>query len=190
MPRWVKWKSKQSFDGETETSLPAQNIDIPFSFTAGFATSWVNTLLTADIRFTDWTQIKYGNPTRPIRYDSGSRTEFAYRQTLDLHVGFEYLLDNYIGPGLRIRGGFAYEPVPYNIMIHTYDPYDSENDIWSSADFTSEKISWSLGCGVLIQDSMTIDLAYAVSSFTQEIDLLTEEHSNKKLLFSMAFRAE
>jgi len=191
LPRWIKWKSQQSDGSGFETSIPSQKIDIPFSFTTGIASTWSSWLLTADLRFTDWTQIEYGNPPRPIRFSNeDTGTDFAYRQTLDLHLGFEYLLDRYVGTGLRLRGGFAYEPVPYDILLHTYDPYSSDDDLWQTADYTTEKTTWSLGLGLLIQSSMTIDLAYATSSYTREIAVLSEDHSENKLLVSMAFRAE
>lgn len=192
LPRWVEWDLYQA---EAE-DLPSEHYgteEITYPFSAGFGAAHTidRLLLVADVRFTDWTQIDFYGP---YRYSDNEGTHDLYRRTVDLHFGAEYLLDM-PGFGLRLRAGFAQEPVPYAAVktgIDTYEDEDPYNDefLYSEASFSPDRRYWTAGVGLLIEESLTVDLAYAAGAFTREGDRIGDEQKDRRLVLTAAFRMD
>lgn len=192
LPRWVEWELYQA-EAEDLPSEHIQTEEITYPFSAGFGVAHTagRLLLVGDARFTDWTQIDYAGP---YRYADDEGTHDVYRRTVDLHLGVEYLLD-LPGVGLRLRAGFAQEPVPYAVVrtaINTNDPEDLYDDefLYSEADFDPDRRYWTAGLGLLIEESLTVDIAYAAGSFTREGDQLGDDQEDRRLLLTAAFRMD
>lgn len=187
LPRWVHMHPTQITEDGWIYQLPSEDLTYPFSAAMGVAFSLRNLLLAADARFTDWAQIDYEGP---YRYTDTSGTHDVYRRTWNLNLGAEYLLD-LAGAGLRLRAGFAYEPVPYQILLQEFIQGDDPSDdrfIYTEADFDPHRHYFSFGAGMLIQESTTIDAAFTIGSHKREITDLGEDHDERRLLLTAAFR--
>lgn len=106
--------------------------------TGGFSHIFGDFLVSADLEFTDWTQMEF----RPVRdyLDLNQQIKDRFEPTVNLRVGFEYEISQL---GLRLRGGFAHIPSPYK-----GDP----------ASYNKKLIT--AGLGYIISDVVAIDLGY------------------------------
>ncbi len=98
----VVMRTQDVFDnGDVEQygeSLYFQNeISTPWEFGFGMAWSVPTFLLAADLRYADWSQIKFNNESLE-----------GYEETLSLSVGGEYVLPRV---GAKIRAGYSSEPL-------------------------------------------------------------------------------
>ncbi|MCK4303197.1 MAG: hypothetical protein KAY24_03070 [Candidatus Eisenbacteria sp.] len=188
LPRWIHWDpTESSKDGVIRYAK--EDLTYPFSAAVGTAVAFGNLLLAGDARYTDWTLIDYKGP---MRYLDASGMHDAYRRTWDLHLGAEYLLD-VGGAGLRLRAGYAYEPVPCRVLLQDVilaeDPADDQ-PVYARANFGAQLGHVTLGAGILLQQSVTLDLAYSTGSFGRAVWGLSEEHDERRLLLTAAFRLE
>jgi long-subunit fatty acid transport protein len=199
LPRWI-WIKGSVTDAVSDDSW---NIDermtLPFRVGAGVAATLRELLLTADARFTDWSQIDY---LGPLRYDDGERRRLAYAPTWDLHLGAEYLLDLAKSVGVRVRGGAAWEPVPYRVLLTDIETAPGGEGtlivtpVYREARFDPDRFTVTAGLGLLLQSSLTVDIAYAIGSYTRAADglagasSLAEDESEQRLTLSAAFRLE
>ncbi|MCK4412125.1 MAG: hypothetical protein KAY32_01140 [Candidatus Eisenbacteria sp.] len=190
LPQWITLDGTVLDAPFDETYVIDEEMTLPFSVGIGVsAAALPRLLLAADARFTDWTQIDYDGP---MRYYEGDRRQLAYERVWDLHLGAEYLLDVAELPGLRLRAGFAYAPVAYRILLEdlTSDNQGYAAPVYQPADFDPDRYTVSVGLGVLIEQSMTIDVAYAHSEFAREGLNLAEDLSEQRILLSASFRLE
>lgn len=191
LPRWVSWQG-EIYDALGDETYPVdEKITLPFSVGLGAAAPWKSLLLAADARFTDWTQIDYYGPLRYTDPQSGMR-RFAYERTWDLHLGAEYLLDFVGSAGVRIRAGWAYEPLPYRVLLEELED-TTEGEVlpvYRPADFDPQRMTWSVGLGVLAGESLTIDAAFTSGSYERTGLLLSEKESERRVLVSAAFRLD
>jgi long-chain fatty acid transport protein len=139
------------------------HIDLPFSFGAGIALTPRNFVLAADVRYTDWTQIRYSGPVR-VEYmeatqsgDSVLVRQDAYRGATEFHVGAEYMLPFY---PLRLRAGFYTEPVAYNLVLT-----DVFGGVYRVADFNPDRRFFTFGVGALLEDVLTVDVAFVTGKY-------------------------
>ncbi len=186
LPRWIKMESDLT-DVYGETSFSDEEVTLPFSVGAGLAATMDRFLVTGDLRFTDWTQIDYEGPLRYADAGSGRR-ELAYRRTLDLHLGGEYLVDIARGGGLRLRAGIAREPDPYDVLFT--DITEAGNPVYFAADHDPDRVYFTGGLGILFQESLAIDAAYTTGSFTREGGQVSEEVDERRLLLTAGFRLD
>lgn len=185
LPRWLH--NEAEFDDGT---VAEEDMTLPFSVGAGLATNLKKLLLTADVRMTDWTQIDYEGP---LRYtDQNGNRQQAYRRTWDLHVGAEYLLDLSADLPLRLRAGFALEPVPYKVVFEDIEigAGDRAVPVYSKGTFDPDRRYFTFGAGTLLAQSMTLDIAYATGTFTREGDTLTEQEDERRVLVTAGFRLQ
>ncbi len=185
LPRWINMETEQT-DAEGEPLFAEEEMTLPFSFGGGLAAFWRRLMVTADVRFTDWTQIDYEGPMRYLAQDG--RRELAYRRTVELHVGAEYLLDIQPGAGLRLRGGFAYEPVPYDVVFT--DISAAAEPVYAAADYDPQRTYFTAGLGVLLEQSLTADIAFATGSFTREGGGVSEQVDERRILLTAGFRLQ
>jgi hypothetical protein len=187
LPRWLTMSGSVRDALLEEDFKVDQNLTLPFSVGFGAALPVRRLLLAGDARFTDWTQIDYLGPQRYTDPQSGLR-RFAYERTWDLHLGAEYLLDLARPAGLRLRAGWAYEPVPYRVL---FEEIDAQGDpVYRPAAFDPQRSSLAIGAGILAGESLTLDAAFTYSSWKRTGLHLTEDEAEKRLLVSAAFRLE
>jgi long-subunit fatty acid transport protein len=165
-------------------------IDLPFRLGAGLAYARPNLILAADAIYADWTQIDYGGP---LRIDDGLE---AYRETVSLRLGVEVLLSTQIP--LRLRAGYAYEPLPYQILLTQTEigPFHTptvRSARYESTVFQSDRQYLTVGAGVLLADSFTLDAAYMHGGFKRSgsessTRIYQEEQKDRRVFVSLTMR--
>jgi len=189
LPRWIWIEGTVTDVVYDERYAIDDEMTLPFSAGFGISATFARLLLAADARYTDWTQIDYAGP---LRYDTGERRELAYDRVWDLHLGAEYLADWIPSLGLRLRAGVAYEPVPYRVLLEEIE-VDAEGyavPIYRPAEYDPDRLSWTAGIGLLLEDSLTLDLAYVQGGYERTGLDLAEEESLRRLLLTASFRLE
>lgn len=115
------------------------DVTTPFVFSAGLSYGIRNVMLTADLDYTDWTQMEFRNANaRLLSYNTLIKQEF--QPTANVHLGAEF---EPIAGLLQLRGGFAFMRSPYE-----GDP----------SNFNRKYIT--AGAGFLVADAIAIDLAF------------------------------
>ena len=150
----------------------------PYVFSAGISHSIGGLMLAGDIEYTDWTQMQFSNASSELMsLNTTFKTEF--RPTANFRLGGEY---EFSSMGLRLRGGFAYLPSPFN-----GDP----------SSFARKYITG--GLGFIIENAFSIDIGYAHGSWdTKHAQLLdingnptaitTEKISTDNLIGTISYR--
>jgi hypothetical protein len=138
---------------------------LPYSMGFGVAFAPATFLVTFDLAYTDWHELKYPGPTRDPVTD-----EFIYDPTTDLRLGVEYGLVNL---PLRFRAGYARVPLELN---------------WF--EMKKNRTSISLGVGAVVQSALTFDVAWQRTSFEREsrADSYSEKRTNDRLMLTLAYR--
>lgn len=116
------------------------DVSSPFVFAGGFSYIFGDLLISADVEYTDWTQMEFQNAPEYL-LELNTDIKEIFQSTANLKAGIEY---EFPGKGIRARTGFAYLPSPYK-----EDP----------ASFA--KKFFTTGVSFLIQDVVAIDIAYA-----------------------------
>jgi long-subunit fatty acid transport protein len=154
--------TENSYDAFDEFSFKDE-VELPFSFGVGVAVTPPNFLMAADIRYTDWTQLRYAGPVRyeytePLSSTASRvvRTD-AYGGAAEIHLGAEYVLPFY---PVRFRAGFYTEPLAYRLVLT--DVFGGAN---REATFDPDRRFFTLGVGALFEDVLTVDVAYVHGSY-------------------------
>jgi hypothetical protein len=185
LPRWIVLKGAIHDDIEQQDFTVDESLTLPFSVGLGAAVPVRRLLLAGDARFTDWSQI---DNQGPLRYWEGGRRRFAYQRTWELHAGAEYLIDLIRPAGVRLRAGWAWEPLPYRVLLEEIT--EAGDPVYRTAHFDPDRSSLSLGLGVLAGESLTLDAAFIFDSWKRTGVNLSEKESEKRLLVSAAFRLD
>lgn len=140
-------------------------ITLPLSLKGGISWGRSGLLLAGSLRWTDYTQIDYaGRILAPDR-------EPAYRSVVAVNLGAEYQLAS---APLRFRAGFFTEPLPYKLIAADPDfvfvPDDNNpgttDDVsvlyrdYPKADITSDQKFLTVGAGIVLDRSLTLDAAF------------------------------
>ncbi|NNE08989.1 MAG: hypothetical protein HKN20_10560, partial [Gemmatimonadetes bacterium] len=173
---------------ELETTIPPnEEITYPWWFGFGVAFGAKGLLVAGDIRYSDWREMK----------DKVAGTEFFlrpyYKETASVSLGAEYLFPSI---PLRVRAGYRYEPVPFNL---TYVPLAGELVLTDGRDpaevdveLDGERDFFSLGAGYLFGAVMTVDLAGEPGGFDRahlfEPDLYNEKRTSSRLIGTASYR--
>jgi long-subunit fatty acid transport protein len=112
----------------------------PWVFSAGASVVIRDLVLSGDIEYTDWTQMKFQDANRDL-LAKNKDIRNIFRATANLRAGAEYDVQ---GAGVRVRGGFIYNPSPYQ-----GDP----------SSFDQKYVT--AGFGVLLGESTMLDVGYA-----------------------------
>jgi hypothetical protein len=147
---------------------------LPYSLGVGMALTPANLLVTLDVTYTDWHELKYPGPTRdleevtPDTYDYTG--DYIYDPTTDIRLGAEYALSAY---PVRVRAGYARVPLELG---------------WFEV--KKNRSSISLGAGAVVQSALAFDLAWQLTSFEREslADSYSEKRTNNALLLTLAYR--
>lgn len=178
---------------DTDSFNFEDQITLPFSFVAGLAFTPSNLVLAADVRLTDWTQIDFEGPIR------SQDRENAYRSTVDVNVGLEYQLP--VHP-TRLRVGFSSQPLPYRLVAgdldFTFVPDDNNPNTtddasfftrdYPEADIETDRRFVTLGIGTLIDNTVTLDLAYVHGMYERSGGSIAEEWTTNRIFGSATFR--
>ncbi len=151
-----------------ERGVPRYKLTHPYRFGMGAAIYIKNLLLSGDINYADWSQLKYregfeiGEKNRNVK-------EY-YREVIRWGVGAEVLVPWISG---KVRAGYYSDPLPY----------DSEF-------LESDRSYLTFGLGFLIDRVMTIDFAWVHGfyDFKYEFDSFKEEYTADRFYVTTAFR--
>jgi len=171
------------YDEEPYYETVTEEIDLPLRFSGGvsYAPSgrFAGLLLSVDATYSDWQEVDYDGPLRMDNRD------FAYRPTTDLRVGAEYAFS---AAPVRVRAGFirqplAYKPIVTNLFYGEYEEARIETD----------RHYWTVGAGVLVDRSLTIDVAYLDGGYTRTDrsgggSIIEEEVEESRLILGAAVR--
>lgn len=155
--------------------------DIKGPWKLGVGMSWVTYAFTAgaDVWFEDWTQASFSGGS-PYENISGVNTdtffEDRYSSKLRVHLGVEALIP-WIHTVARV--GYYRNPDQFTgPVLATGEPvrYDSEADFFT------------FGLGWLIDDTVTLDVAYVVGGDTYRTGSLTEKRASSHVFATVAFR--
>ena len=161
-PSWMTVRETFSSSGRSEfdngdvytfpsgTINPSRNeydVRTPFIFSAGISHAMQDITMSADVEYTDWTQIEFKSGTAAVtdfsRYllDLNADIKTIFHPTANIRVGAEYEMKD---AGVQLRGGFAYLPSPYQ----------------SDAAANAQKYITG-GVGFKIENAFGIDLGYS-----------------------------
>ncbi len=121
------------------------NLKKPFVFSFGAQIEKNNALLEANASYTDWSQMTYSD--NPDMEQENKYIKSYYRDVLRYSIGAEYVIPSL---SLSLRGGLFRDPLPFK------DQFINDN-----------RNGYSLGLGVLIDQVLTIDLAYVHGSYSR-----------------------
>jgi long-subunit fatty acid transport protein len=145
-------------------------ITLPLTLKGGVSWGRKGFLLAGGLRWTDYTQIDYaGRILAPP--DQTGRRESAYRSVVAVNLGAEYQL---AAAPVRFRAGFFTEPLPYKLIAadpdfvfvpddndpNTYDDFSIAYRDYPVADITSDQKFFTLGAGIVLDRSLTVDAAF------------------------------
>ena len=161
-PSWVTVRETFSSSGRSEfdngdiyvypsgTANPSRNeydVRTPFIFSAGFSQTMQDLSVSADVEYTDWTQIEFKSGTAAVTdfsqdlLDLNTDIKTVFHPTVNIRVGAEYRISD---AGVQLRGGFAYLPSPYQ----------------ADAAANAQKFATG-GVGFMIENAFGIDLGYS-----------------------------
>ena len=143
----------------------------PFTIRGGGSVSVGRFLAAVDVDWMDWAQISYKTePPFPGYSEAAANIALRrdFRSTLGIHGGVEALLPLY---GIRLRAGGGFDPNPEKGS-------KTENG----------QTSVSGGLGVLLDESIMLDLSYDARWWKQQTSLLGEDVTSQRLQLSIAYR--
>jgi long-subunit fatty acid transport protein len=128
-------------DGAFETTGTGEyDVVTPWEFSVGSSVMLHDLMITGDIDFIDWTELKFENANADvIALNKDMKTLF--RSTIDYRLGLEYDLSRV---GVRLRGGFMHYQSPYQ-----GDPTNFDRNYITG------------GLGFMLGPSTMLDLGYA-----------------------------
>ncbi|MBD3162259.1 MAG: hypothetical protein GF346_08010 [Candidatus Eisenbacteria bacterium] len=171
----------EEIDGEDSAEFSiTDEIDLPFRLGAGLALARQNLIVSADALFTDWTQVRFAGPVRTVDREN------AYRETVDLHFGAEYLIP--FSTPVRIRAGYALQPLAYRLLLT-----DVQARRYEEARFDRDRYAYTFGLGALLGESLTLDLAYQHGGYERSASHPTglryrEEVTDRRVLATLTLR--
>lgn len=136
-----------------------------------FGISWIIKTLTfsADVNYIDWSQTK----------TDLDEPEYFYKNTTNWRIGCESVL-----PFLNtfIRAGYASVPDPYKGYVYKGDPQKTNIIQKNKKDYVT------FGVGILLDQSMMLDLAF-IHGYWKSVDTpRTDESTRNKLFISLSYR--
>jgi len=173
----VRFPTSLSIDQSTYT-LDGQNEDtgkggyryvLPFSFGFGSAINIRDLQVAADISYLDYTQLSYKRGLPDIA-DADRLVRRYYRDALSYHLGAEYFVRS---ANLNLRAGYYAEPIPFKGYPVIEQPK-----------------YFTVGAGLLIENSATLDLAYVNGSWKREDPSIgsSERYNAQRVLATLSFR--
>lgn len=133
--------STEVIDPPLESALEYE-ISSPFIFSGGGAVSLYGLIVSGDVSYMDYSQMEFaGDGLTPSEISTNNRIiKETFTDVLNFNVGAEFTIPNI---GLRVRGGFMYQPSPFKD-----DPSDYDRKYVTG------------GLGFLANETIAIDAAY------------------------------
>jgi long-subunit fatty acid transport protein len=163
-------QSTYILDNESEDTFGGSyRYVLPFSFGFGSEIDVRDLTLAADISYLDYTQLTYKRGL-PDLAEADRLVRQYYRDALSYYLGAEYLIRP---AALSLRAGYYSEPIPFRGYPVLEQPK-----------------YFTVGAGLLIENSATLDLAYINGSWKRADPSIgsNEQYSPQRLLASLAFR--
>lgn len=139
----------------------------PYSFGAGAALNFKYITLAGDINITDWSQLK---PSARGGVDERLYKEI-YQEVTRWHLGAEFALPKL---ATKLRAGYYADPIPFKSVY-----------------LKTDRRYFTLGAGVLIDQVMTLDVAWnhGVNEFRDDFSqMIKESYTTDKFFVSLAYR--
>jgi long-subunit fatty acid transport protein len=133
-----------------EANYVEYDVRKPFVFAAGIIARFDNATVAADIDYSDWSQLSYGDNI--AMEEENANIKKYYKEAVRFRAGTEYIFP---AMGLSLRGGLFSDPLPYRTEFQN-------NSRWG----------YSFGAGLLIDEVMTIDVAYLHGQYSRNSDFL------------------
>ncbi len=175
----VDFPRKMSLNGTFEDDEVIVGFDddltIPFSVSGGLAFTPKNLALALDLKFTDWSQLDYEGPVRVT--DQFMRRLNVYDAGVQVRTGAEVILPNM---PVRLRVGYIYDPIPYDLFF--------TDSAYFMADIEEERDFFTFGGGVILENSLSLDLAVVTGGFVRSARETTEDMSQTRVFVSAAYR--
>ncbi|MFN0159569.1 MAG: OmpP1/FadL family transporter [Bacteroidota bacterium] len=149
------------------------DVATPWVFGAGVSVIIRDLVLSGDVEYTDWTQLKFEDANADL-ISLNKDIKEIFRPTANLRAGAEYDIRDV---GVRVRGGFIYNPSPYE-----GDP----------SSFDQKYITG--GLGILLSEFTMLDLGYARGwwkTFRSNYDtssLVSEDISTNNFILTFSYR--
>ena len=106
-----------SYGPFSSTGAVEYDVHTPWVFGLGASVILNELVLSGDVEYTDWTELEFANaPADLIAINDQFKT--LYHGTANLRGGAEYEIRDL---GLRVRGGFIYNPSPYEGAPSTFN---------------------------------------------------------------------
>ncbi len=125
------------------------DISTPFIFSLGGSFNMQGWLASADVSFIDYTEMEFSNPTgieQTVFTDLNRSIKEQMRSTVNYNLGVEY---TFADLGLRLRGGYFLQASPYKDAPSSFN-----------------KKYFTFGFGFLVEEAVSIDLAYLHGNWT------------------------
>jgi len=120
----------------------------PLVLSGGISAQFNNAEVTADLDYTDWSQLEYGGNSEMETYNNDIKS--YYTDVLRIRLGGEYVFPR---AGLSLRAGYFRDPLPIK-----------------SSFINKNRNGFTLGAGILLDQVMTIDLAFVHGSYGRNSD--------------------
>lgn len=149
-----------------------QNPRLPWSVTA--AASWVfgPALVAADVAYSAWDELDLDDTTS----DTPPLVDSDYDAGVSLRTGAELAVP---GWPLRVRGGYAWEPVAYELLLG------------NPARLSRDRHVVSVGGGVLVAETFALDFGASFARFERTdraFAAVSEELEEKRFVLTAAYR--
>jgi long-subunit fatty acid transport protein len=160
---------EQGGDYNENHSSSSYRYTLPFSFGFGAAANIRDLQLAADIRYRDYTQLKYYRGLADLSLADRLVKKY-YRDVLSYYLGAEYL----IRPAdIRLRAGYYNEPIPFKGYVIDQDPQ-----------------FFTFGAGFLIDRTINFDLAFQTGSWKRNDPSIRsqEDYKAQRFLLTLSYR--
>lgn len=148
---------------------------LPWTLVAGASTALRNVLVTTELRYTAFDEIDLDAPrTGPGSVLPGQDGDYSAH--LGFRAGAEFLVPRL---PVRLRGGYAYDPVAYDLLLG------------NRSEVAQQRQSLTAGAGILVADTVTLDLAAAFARFETAdavFPQVFEKRSTRRIYFSGTYR--
>jgi hypothetical protein len=138
------------------------NVKKPFVFSVGIQARLKSAVLALDLDYTDWSQLEYGDNDEMEIFNDDIRN--YYTDVIRYRIGGEYIIPDW---GLSLRAGYYNDPLPFKKRF-----------------INSDRDGISFGFGILVDQVLTIDVAYVHGSYSRNSDFIhaSEVDSGDQLL--------
>jgi len=137
------------FEEDEDAYAVEYDVKHPFVISAGMQVSRIgNATFVLDFDYTDWSQLSYGDNVA-MEAENNNIKDY-YRDVLRYRAGMEYIIPAW---GMSLRGGLFNDPLPI------VEQFKNDN-----------RNGYTLGIGVLIDQVVTIDIAYVHGAYGRNSD--------------------